>query len=89
MIVAFDEFVDCVRFGHAIAMADGIVKKLLSPAQWPVPQHFAAFQPFCPGGQELTAVAMIGEMSMESFETLLAPNARHDNLQGSQRGCAR
>ena len=41
VIVAFDDFIDAVRFGHAIAMADGIVKKLLSAIEWPLPQHFA------------------------------------------------
>src|SRR5580692_2068797 len=44
VIVAFDDFIEAVRFGHTIAMADGIVKKLLSPVQWPLPQHFAAFR---------------------------------------------
>ncbi|HTV29310.1 MAG TPA: FAD-binding oxidoreductase [Xanthobacteraceae bacterium] len=71
VIVAFDDFIECVRFGHAIAMADGIVKKLLSPVQWPVPKHFAAFRAFCPEGKNVLS-AMIGEMSLESFETLLA-----------------
>jgi FAD/FMN-containing dehydrogenase len=72
VIVAFDDFIEAVRFGHAIAMADGIVKKLLSPIEWPLPQHFAAFRPFCPDGKNLL-IGMIGEMSIESFETLLAP----------------
>ena len=71
VIVAFDDFIECVRFGHAIAMADGIVKKLLSAAQWPLPQHFAAYRSFCPDGKSLLS-AMIGDMSMESFATLLA-----------------
>jgi FAD/FMN-containing dehydrogenase len=71
VIVAFDDFVGCVRFAHAIAVADGIVKKLLSPVQWPVPQHFAAFRSFCPEGKSVLS-AMIGEISLESFETLLA-----------------
>ena len=62
VIVAFDDFVDAVRFGHTIAMADGIVKKLLSPIQWPLPQHFAAFRPYCPDGKSLL-LGMIGEMS--------------------------
>jgi hypothetical protein len=55
-------------------MADGIVKKLLSPIQWPLPQHFAAFRPSCPDGKSVV-LAMIAEMSLESFETLLAPFA--------------
>jgi FAD binding domain len=72
VIVAFDDLVQAVRFGHAIAMADGIVKKLLSPIQWPLPQHFAAYRTYCPDGKSLL-LAMIGEMSLESFETLLLP----------------
>lgn len=71
VIVAFDDFIEAVQFGHSIAMADGIVKKLLSPVQWPVPEHFAAFRASCPDGKSLLS-AMIGEMSLESFETLLA-----------------
>jgi FAD/FMN-containing dehydrogenase len=72
VIVAFDDYLQAVRFGHAIAMADGIVKKLLSPIEWPLPGHFAAFRPACPDGKN-TLLAMIGEMSLESFATLLEP----------------
>jgi len=71
VIVAFDDLIEAVRFGQTIAMADGIVKKLLSPIQWPLPQHFAAFRSYCPDGKSLL-LGMIGEMSLESFETLLA-----------------
>ncbi len=74
VIVAFADFIDSVRFAHTIAMADGIVKKLLSPVQWPVPQHFSAFRSFCPDGKSALS-AMIGEMSLESFETLLASSS--------------
>ena len=71
VIVAFDDFIEAVRFGHTIAMADGIVKKLISPVQWPLPQHFAAYRPYCPDGKSLL-LGMIGDMSLESFKTLLA-----------------
>jgi hypothetical protein len=72
VIVAFDDFVEAVRFGHTIALADGIVKKLLSPIQWPLPQHFAAYRAHCPDGKSVL-LGMIGEMSLESFATLLEP----------------
>jgi hypothetical protein len=88
VIVAFDDFVDCVRFAHAIALADGIVKKLLSPVEWPVPQHFSAFRAACPEGKSLLT-AMVGAMSLESFETLLAATggtitykAAHEDVPG-------
>ena len=72
VIVAFDDFRESIRFGRAIAMADGVVKKLLTPIEWPLPQNFAAYRPYCPDGKSLL-LAMIGEMSLESFETLLQP----------------
>ena len=72
VIVAFDDFIDAVRFGQVIAMADGIVKKLLTPVEWPLPQHFTAFRSACPEGKSVL-LGMIGEMSLEGFETLLAP----------------
>src|SRR6266567_2038978 len=72
VIVAFDDFIEAVRFGHTIAMADGIVKKLISPIQWPLPQHFTAYRTYCPDGKSVL-LGMIGEMSLESFATLLEP----------------
>ncbi|HEX4410282.1 MAG TPA: FAD-binding oxidoreductase [Xanthobacteraceae bacterium] len=72
VIVAFDDLLDAVRFGQAIAMADGIVKKLVSPIEWPLPSHFSTLRASCPDNKSML-LAMIGEMSIESFETLLAP----------------
>jgi FAD/FMN-containing dehydrogenase len=88
VIVAFDDFIEAVRFGHTVAMADGIVKKLISPVEWPVPRYFTAFQRYCPEGKSLLS-AMIGDMSIESFETLLAATggtvtykAPHEDVPG-------
>ncbi len=72
VIVAFDDFSESIRFGQAIAMADGIVKKLISPIQWPLPENFATLRPYCPDGKA-ALLCMIGAMSIESFETLLEP----------------
>lgn len=70
VIVAFDDFYESIRFGQAIAMADGVVKKLLTPIQWPLPQNFAAYKSYCPDGKSVL-IGMIGEMSIDTFETLL------------------
>jgi FAD/FMN-containing dehydrogenase len=70
VIVAFDDFHESIRFGQAIAMADGIVKKLLTPIEWPLPANFAALKPYCPEGKSVL-LGMIGEMSIDTFETLL------------------
>jgi FAD/FMN-containing dehydrogenase len=70
VIVAFDDFAESIRFGRAIAMADGVVKKLLAPIEWPLPQNFAGLRQYCPDGKAVL-LGMIGLMSIESFETLL------------------
>jgi FAD/FMN-containing dehydrogenase len=70
VIVAFDDFRESIRFGQAIAMADGVVKKLLTPIEWPLPQNFASLRQYCPDGKAVL-LGMIGSMSIESFETLL------------------
>jgi FAD/FMN-containing dehydrogenase len=72
-IVAFDDFMAAVRCGRAIAMADGIVKKLLSPISWPLPTSFSAVRSHCPQGKSLL-LAMIAEPSLETFKTMLAPH---------------
>jgi FAD/FMN-containing dehydrogenase len=74
VIVAFDDFAEAIRFGQAIALADGITKKLLAPIQWPLPENFAAIRPYCPDGKAVV-LAMISAMSIESFGTLLEPFA--------------
>jgi FAD/FMN-containing dehydrogenase len=71
MVIAFDRFEDALEVGHAAAIADGIVKKLLTPIMWPLPSYFGALKPACPGGRHLLA-AMIAEPSLESFKSLLA-----------------
>src|SRR5262249_40453987 len=66
----FDDFLEAVRFGRTLAMADGVVKKLLSPVEWPLPQNFAAYRAYCPDGKSVL-LGMIADMSIETFETLL------------------
>jgi FAD/FMN-containing dehydrogenase len=71
VIVAFDDFLDAALFGHAVGLADGIVKKLLSVVAWPLPSYFGALRKHCPEGSALL-MGMIAEPSLESFKSLLA-----------------
>ena len=68
--VCFSQFMDCVRFGHALTVADGIVKKLVSLHQWPLPRMMAALAPAIREGEAL-ALCMIASDFMESFEVLV------------------
>lgn len=70
VIVAFDDFMTAVETGRAIAMADGIVKKLVTPIAWPIPAAFADIKAHCPDGKSIV-IAMIAEPFMEAFRVLL------------------
>ena len=70
-IVAFDDFLEAVAVGRQIALADGIVKKLLTPITWPIPADFRDLGAACPPGKSLL-IAMIAEPSFESFRVALA-----------------
>jgi len=72
--VAFDDFAMACEFGLAIALADGIVKKLLTPISWPIPRFFGPFASACPEGKSLL-IAMIAKPSLESFKSLLGARA--------------
>jgi FAD/FMN-containing dehydrogenase len=71
VVVAFDDFIDAVRCGQTIAMADGIVKKLVSPIAWPLPSYFGALRKHCPEGKHLL-ICMVSEFSMETAKDLFA-----------------
>ena len=68
--VAFDSFPAACAFGHAVALADGIVKKLITPITWPLPSYFGPFADVCPAGKSLL-IAMIARPSLETFKVLL------------------
>jgi FAD/FMN-containing dehydrogenase len=70
VVFAFDDFLDAVRYGQRLALADGIVKKLLSVIAWPLPSHFGALRRYCPEGKHLL-IGMIAEASLETCRTLL------------------
>jgi FAD/FMN-containing dehydrogenase len=70
VVVAFDDFMQVAAFGYEAALADGIVKKVISPVTWPLPSYFGALKPHCPEGKSLL-MAMIAEPSLESFRSLL------------------
>ena len=71
VVVAFDDFMDAVAFGHEVALADGIVKKLLSADRLRRCRAISArCEPHCPEGKSVL-IAMIAEPSLESFSALL------------------
>jgi FAD/FMN-containing dehydrogenase len=71
LIVAFPTFIDAVRFGYAVALADGIVKKLVSPVAWSIPDAFRQVRQHCPDGQAIL-IAMVAEPSVAAFKSVLS-----------------
>jgi FAD/FMN-containing dehydrogenase len=71
VVVVFDDFLEAAAVGYEAALADGIVKKLLTPVTAPIPSYFGALKPHCPDGKSIL-IAMIAEPSLEAFKSLLA-----------------
>jgi FAD/FMN-containing dehydrogenase len=70
VVVVFDDFLQAAAVGYEAALADGIVKKLLSPITAPLPSYFGALKSHCPDGKSIL-IAMIAEPSLEAFKSLL------------------
>ena len=68
-VVAFDDFLNSVKFGHELALADGVVKKLVTPLAWPIPSYFESMEPIFPKGCA-AVIAMIADHSVEPFLSL-------------------
>jgi FAD/FMN-containing dehydrogenase len=89
VIVTFDDFSDAMAFGYDVALADGVVKKLITPMVWPIPQHFPALKKQCPEGRHVV-FCMIAEPSLESFRAILGARGAityqepHDDSPGKE-----
>jgi hypothetical protein len=71
LIVAFPNFMDAVRFGYAVALADKIVKKLVTPIAWPAPEAFRPIRAHCPDRQAIM-IATVAESAVAAFKSLLS-----------------
>jgi FAD/FMN-containing dehydrogenase len=89
LIVTFDDFGEAMQAGYEVALADGIVKKLITPMIWPIPMHFNALKAHCPDGKHVV-FAMIAESSLESFREIIGRRGTvtyqrpHDDSPGQE-----
>jgi FAD/FMN-containing dehydrogenase len=89
VIIVFDDFYEAVQAGHEVALADGIVKKLITPMIWPIPLHFNALTAHCPEGKHVI-FAMVAEPSLESFKEIMSRRGTvtyekpHDDSPGKE-----
>ncbi len=70
IIVTFDDFMTSARFGQALALSDGIIKKLVCVCAAPIPAYFAAFKEIIPPGKN-AALLIISEANIEAFQELV------------------
>ena len=71
VVVAFGDFMTAARFGYELALADGVVKKLVTPLDWPIPSFFPGMQQYFPNNRPVV-IAMVAEHSIEPFLSLVA-----------------
>jgi hypothetical protein len=58
--VCYDDFMEAVAAAHAVALADGVVKKLVTVSEAPLPSYFPVLNDRCPPGAS-TLICMIAE----------------------------
>jgi FAD/FMN-containing dehydrogenase len=89
LIATFEDFVEAMKFGYDVALADGVVKKLITPMLSTVTQHFPALKVQCPEGKHVV-FCMIAEPSLESFKAILGSRGAitfeqpHDEAPGKE-----
>jgi len=70
VVVSFNDFATAVQVGHEIALADGIVKKLLSACEAPLVRHFSGIADKV-GGEESILICMIARPFLPYFKALI------------------
>ncbi|BAZ38131.1 FAD linked oxidase-like protein [Calothrix sp. NIES-4101] len=70
LIVTFDKFMQAAKFGQALALSDGIIKKEIGVFAKPIPQYFTALRPYIPEDKH-AALLIIAEPSLEFLPNLI------------------
>jgi len=71
LAVSFADFAQLGRFCLELARTDGIMKKLVTAVEWPIPRYFNTLQATLPDGASL-GLFMIAGASLEPFFELVA-----------------
>jgi hypothetical protein len=70
-IVVFPEFMTAVKFAHALATSDGIVKKLISVIGAPIWDMMRALRPYGRDGKQGMVLAMVAAPFIDGFQALV------------------
>jgi FAD/FMN-containing dehydrogenase len=70
-LAAFPDYMQAVRFGIALVKEPGIVKKMVSLQEWPIPRLMRDLKDVVPAGQTM-ANCMVTESCFEAFADMVA-----------------
>ena len=70
IIVVFDDFMTAAKFGQALSDSDGIVKKLVSIHDAPIPNYFIPLKSYIPN-QKSCAILMVSEYCFAPLQDLV------------------
>ncbi len=70
LIITFEDFMTTVKFGKALAYADGIIKKEVGIFASSIPQYFNALKEYISEGSH-AALLIVAETSLESLKELV------------------
>lgn len=76
LVISFPTFAQAVRFSVDVCESEGVLKKVVSPQQHPLPTLYPALARFVPEGHSMVLV-MAAEQSMPNVEDLVADNDGH------------
>ncbi len=71
VVLSFDDFADTMRCGQALALTDGVDKKLVSAIDWPLPSHFRPLRDHLEPSKSIL-IAMVAPAGMAALRTLAA-----------------
>ncbi|MGC4934090.1 FAD-binding oxidoreductase [Gordonia sp. DT30] len=81
LVISFPDFAAAARFSVDLCESEGVLKKLVSIHQDPLPTYFRELADFIPSGHSMV-LAMVAEQYLPNVEDLVAENG------GSIRNCS-
>ncbi|MFD3510311.1 FAD-binding oxidoreductase [Nocardia sp. NPDC058666] len=85
LVISFPEFAQAVRFSVDVCESEGVLKKLVSVQQDPLPTYYPDLAPFVPEGHSMVLL-MAAEQSLPVVEDLITESCgavRHRGREGA------
>jgi FAD/FMN-containing dehydrogenase len=85
LVISFPEFAGAVRFAIDVCESEGVLKKVVSPQQHPLPTLYPDLAPLIPAGESMVLM-LAAAQSMPNVEDLVADNGgviRHRGAEGA------